>query len=300
MPESTTREHAAQSPVVVGGVGGSGTRVVAEILQRLGYFIGADLNESLDNLWFSMLFKRNQWFVAERSAADPELLASWELFDKAMGNGPKLTRDERKLVAVAQAEMRENLLQRWGEDHEEWCSQRAKSLLRAARKPAPQFKWGWKEPNSHAYLAELNQRYSGLRYVHVIRSGLDMAFSRNQTQLDNWGAAFGVAPPQSDAEVPAASLEFWCIANQRAIDRGRQVLGDRFLLLRFEDLCATPTECILELATFLGDEIKPEVLEELSEIPREPASVGRFRSQDLSSFRKEHLRIVSELGFATE
>jgi hypothetical protein len=44
--------------VAIGGVGGSGTRLGAALLQVLGYYIGDDLNESLDNLWFTLLFKR--------------------------------------------------------------------------------------------------------------------------------------------------------------------------------------------------------------------------------------------------
>src|SRR5580704_16555406 len=44
--------------VAIGGVGGSGTRVGAALLQMLGYYIGDDLNEPLDNLWFTLLFKR--------------------------------------------------------------------------------------------------------------------------------------------------------------------------------------------------------------------------------------------------
>ncbi len=45
-------------PVVIGGVGGSGTRVVAAILSTLGFHLGNDLNESMDNLWTTLLFKR--------------------------------------------------------------------------------------------------------------------------------------------------------------------------------------------------------------------------------------------------
>jgi hypothetical protein len=48
-----------QLPVVaVGGVGGSGTRLVAHVMLELGYYLGPDLNESLDTLWFTLLFKR--------------------------------------------------------------------------------------------------------------------------------------------------------------------------------------------------------------------------------------------------
>lgn len=39
----------AAPPVVVGGVGGSGSRVVAEMLETLGLFIGDDLNDARDN-----------------------------------------------------------------------------------------------------------------------------------------------------------------------------------------------------------------------------------------------------------
>ncbi len=45
-------------PVVIGGVGGSGTRLIAQILKDLGYFMGNDLNEANDNLLFPLLFKR--------------------------------------------------------------------------------------------------------------------------------------------------------------------------------------------------------------------------------------------------
>ena len=46
------------APVVIGGIGGSGTRVVAGLLQQLGFDIGSDLNDSLDDLSFTALFKR--------------------------------------------------------------------------------------------------------------------------------------------------------------------------------------------------------------------------------------------------
>ena len=49
-------------PVAIGGVGGSGTRVVAEVLKCLGFYLGSLLNSSLDNLWFTLLFKRPDWF----------------------------------------------------------------------------------------------------------------------------------------------------------------------------------------------------------------------------------------------
>ncbi len=46
-----------ETPVAIGGVGGCGTRLIAEMLMRVGFFLGSDLNESLDNLWFTLAFK---------------------------------------------------------------------------------------------------------------------------------------------------------------------------------------------------------------------------------------------------
>jgi hypothetical protein len=45
-------------PVAVGGVGGSGTRVIASLVSSLGYQIGNNLNRAQDDLTFTVLFKR--------------------------------------------------------------------------------------------------------------------------------------------------------------------------------------------------------------------------------------------------
>ncbi len=49
-------------PVIIGGVGGSGTRVIAELLSKIGYYIGNDLNNASDNLLYTLIFKRPNWF----------------------------------------------------------------------------------------------------------------------------------------------------------------------------------------------------------------------------------------------
>lgn len=45
------------SPVIIGGIGGSGTKITAEILQELGYFLGHNLNAAQDNLLFSKIVR---------------------------------------------------------------------------------------------------------------------------------------------------------------------------------------------------------------------------------------------------
>jgi hypothetical protein len=55
------------SPIVIGGVGGSGTRIVAEFLKTTGYFIGHELNNSNDNLELSRHFET----IRERIKINP-------------------------------------------------------------------------------------------------------------------------------------------------------------------------------------------------------------------------------------
>ena len=42
------------APVAIGGVGGSGTRLVAQLLSGAGIHMGDDLNGSSDTLWFTL------------------------------------------------------------------------------------------------------------------------------------------------------------------------------------------------------------------------------------------------------
>jgi hypothetical protein len=78
-------------PIVVGGVGGSGTRVIAQILSEIGVYFGADLNRPADNLWFTLLFRRPRWFrrVAERNSA--AILAGLDVFERIMTGRLALT-----------------------------------------------------------------------------------------------------------------------------------------------------------------------------------------------------------------
>ena len=48
--------------VAIGALGGSGTRVVAQIISNLGVDIGDNLNYPNDNLIFTALFRAPKWY----------------------------------------------------------------------------------------------------------------------------------------------------------------------------------------------------------------------------------------------
>ena len=282
------------SPVVIGGLGGSGTRVIAEIAQGLGVHIGARLNGSADHLWFALLFKRLRWFASgiDRAGADRALA----LFEKATFDGlaGTLAPDEAVILDEIAGDLRvTGSERRIGAGENELARLRSATPVRFAGCSD----WGWKEPNSHLFLDTLRARYPGMRYVHVVRHGLDIAFSRNTNQLVNWASVHGIRA-DADAPDPRAMLDYWIRTTEAVCERIRR--GERILLLHYDALCAHPHVGIRELADFLGVPCSPARLDALAEIPLISASTGRYRKRDLSVFTPAQLDAVRELGFAVE
>ena len=77
-------QQRSAGPLVIGGVGGSGTRVVVEIAARLGVYTGADLNASGDNLWATLLLRRPAWYLEHLHDGDDEIDVALTILDEAM------------------------------------------------------------------------------------------------------------------------------------------------------------------------------------------------------------------------
>lgn len=148
-------------------------------------------------------------------------------------------------------------------------------------------------PANFYFIPYFLQRFPELKYIHTIRNGLDMAFSRNQNQLCNWGDYFGIDPETASSEV--ASLDYWIQANRTAIEHGKG-LGERnFLLIDFDVLCETPAAVIDELLAFL--DYREPADHRLPELITPPQSRHRFRREDCSGFRADQLAAVASFGF---
>ena len=160
--------------------------------------------------------------------------------------------------------------------------------------------WGWKEPNSHIYLEHISEYFEGLKFIHVIRHGLDMAYSKNQQQLFNWGHFLGVDIPSIADLLPKAALEYWIVANKRAIAIGELLGTNKFLLLNFDKLCSSPRTEVIKITNFLQLDIKELDETRLYSFLKTPASTGRYKENDLSIFTREDIENVRQLGFEIE
>lgn len=225
-------------PIAVGGVGGSGTRLVSQLLRDIGVFMGDDLNEAGDNLWFTLLFKHTS--ILEVSAERFDLLL--ESFLSGMTGSTPFTEES---ITVIDSLARQDRAQH----PSNWLLERKKTLLAATASRKMPLRWGWKEPNTHIVIERLWERLPDLKYVHVVRHGLDMAYSRNQNQLHLWGKS---VLGRDHEIVPADSLAYWCRVQQRMETLQQQSQNrQRMHWLDYDRLCETPGPVLESLAQFL-------------------------------------------------
>lgn len=281
------------APVIIGGVGGSGTRLVANLLTAMGFYLGRHFNVSADNLCYSVLFNRPRWLL-RRAREDPQSLCHGlaVLTRHLTGDTTPLSADQIVFVEEGLSD-----LSRPG-----FTPEQVATLLRACLEPAPvdtpdPHGWGWKEPNAHILLPLLMQYFPRGRYIHVIRHGLDMAFSTNTNQLKIWGAVFGMSPTLEPGRLPHELLEYWTKANTRVLEHRRAYGENRVMPLDFDNLCAAPRQGIAALAKFVGADTNALDLDHLRTMVNRPSSIGRYKSHDLAIFTDTELQGVRNLGF---
>lgn len=285
-----TPKPSSRAPVAIGGLGGSGTRVFAALLQAAGIYIGDDLNTPLDNLWFTVLFKRAEWGRKPNPGIpDPaEVATSIILFQRAMTEGlaNELSPSDRGLLA----RLRADLL-----PEGDWqCGAQtinADRLMASLSSPGVAGRpWGWKEPNTHVFLPHLDRHIQGFCYIHIVRDGFDMAFSNNTWQARHWGHLYS-SPDTLDVPPALQQMRYWTAANRAAIDYGVAHMPGRFLVVRYEDFCVRPNAHWARILRFLGLPVERPLPEDLVR----PSTIGRSAKHDLTGFPAADLAEVHAL-----
>lgn len=268
------------APLAIGGVGGSGTRLVASLLEATGVHIGEDLNPAKDNLWFTLLFNR----IEILDCHDAEFDQLTRVMIAGMQGGIPLTSADIDLVDAVSAQDRP-------QHTSAWLRERAASLKAAASGPPRNGRWGWKEPNTHVVIERLWERIPDLRYIHVVRHGLDMAYSSNQNQLQLWGeTVLGANGPLT----PARSLAYWCRVHRR-VQRLHADDPGRVYWLDYDALCRDPAKQLPPLLAFAGLHTQPDLHQLAQQVQPSKRTPRNHRPGD--GFRPEDLAFVRSLGY---
>lgn len=266
-------------PLIIGGMGGSGTRVVAQILEKSGVYIGSFLNAASDALLFSAFGNphRVHWSYTR-------LKPYLQLFEKL--------HFQRGLSPV------DFILLAHSFSQSAFLRKHRKVVLAACRRRTlpPTRGWGWKNPPNQYFLSQLNAHYPNCFYIHVLRHGLDMAFSANTNQLQRYGKQMDI--PET-APVPVRQLQLWIKTNQNVLSFTQQHMPGRHAVIYLEELCKDPGEVISRLFTLAGLQTSVP-LEQLADIVQSPESSGRFLTKDLSIFPADHLQALHQTGYQTD
>lgn len=154
--------------------------------------------------------------------------------------------------------------------------------------PHTNARWGWKGPRSMFLVELFYKHYPGLKFIHVVRDGRDMAYSENQNQLHAHGQVL-LGMQFGNLRKPYCSILLWNVINRSVAKFGESVMGDRYLRIRFEDICTKPVLTGRLLIDFLG--CHDADVRALTHSVRVPVSIGRWRLQP-----QEEIEKLEELG----
>ena len=261
--------------IAIGGVGGSGTRVVSDIFSKLGYFMGYDLNDSNDTLLFTLLFKRENILVANSDEFD----FCWSIFKKIMSTKQPLTNSEFDYLKKLADEDRTLHSKEWLKERLNFLQSREAISL-----------WGFKEPNSHIVIEKIIRKEKDLKFIYVYRNGLDMAYSSNQNQLKLWGSIF--FNNKNILIDPTNSLKYWCMVHKR-MESLKEKYIDKIYMLDFDKLCLDKENVLEDMFNFL--KIDKKNIEKSATLINAPSSMGRYKNKDINQFYKDDIEYIKNI-----
>jgi hypothetical protein len=214
------------APILITGRGGSGTRLAADLAIGVGVFLGNELNKSSDSLEYEDAVKA---------------LMREKLEDAGHGTDT-------------------DWLERWRATFRDL----ARSVLAAGSWPAGR-PWGWKLPELMFVLPEMCSFFPGARVIHLARHPVDSSLRRTHmtSRLDNPVGAttlpaayrgLGLDPERiGEHEKHMHNAVAWEYQVGTVARWGRSSLPpERYLEIRYEDICRDAAEIGRRVATFTG------------------------------------------------
>lgn len=226
-------------PILIGAIGGSGTRIVARIVRHAEIFMGSQLNSQEDSAPFIDFY--NAWIP---------------LYLNKQGNLPH---EIQKFLEA---------------DFADYLNQHLRNLS------ATDFRWGIKNPKSIHMLPLWDRMFPKLKFIHVVRNGLDVVYSRNQGQFECYKELLFSQQEQQEQKIfgRQGKISFWYLVNKLAADYGTSQMHGRYLMIRFEDLCSNRDQVVEQIFDFLEvNEPYKFITNAISEVSSQ-GKTGRWRN----------------------
>jgi len=268
------------SPIVVIGMHRSGTRLLAEILDKLGVFMGADRQADSESVAFMLI---NEGILHQCGAFWSEPMSAHFVLAQP---------DAVELFAANASEALASQLEKYA-GPSGWHLDSSPNELPA---------FGWKDPRSTFTLPVWKQVFPNLRTIHIVRHGVDVAASLARRHAQALRAATGEAVPSALTVIRdhalgvLSSRRGWTLSEaltmwEQYVEKARQesaALGERALEVRYEDLLTQPERVIPAIAKFCR-----------VPAPQHAALVEGFELGRVFAFRRE-TKLVAFAGSVRE
>lgn len=277
------------SPLVVIGMHRSGTRLLVDVLERLGVFMGADRQGDAESVAFMLI---NEGILQQCGAFWSEPMSAHFLLSQPAAAD--------QLAAVARQALEAQLEQYVG----------ASGWHRKAANEWPAF--GWKDPRNTFTLSVWKRVFPSLRVIHIVRHGVDVAASLSRRHAEALRAATGQSVPPALTVIRdhvfgiLSSRRGWTLPEaltmwEQYVEKARQesaALGERALELRFEDLLAQPESVIPAVAKFCGVAVPADQRALLAGLEEGRAFAFR-RDPRLVAFADSARELLARHGYAS-
>jgi hypothetical protein len=110
--------------------------------------------------------------------------------------------------------------------------------------------WGIKNPKAIHMIPLWHDVFPDMKFIHVVRNGLDIVYSNNQGQFECYKDLIFNRRTEN-VYSHSGKILFWSRVNRLASEYGETYLKDRYLRIRFEDLCLQPQTVIKKIFEFL-------------------------------------------------
>ena len=262
----------------------SGTRLLVDVLDKLGVFMGADRQADAESVAFMRI---NEEILHQCGAFWSEPMSAHFL----------LAQPE---AAARLAEHASDAL----------AAQLDRYAGASGWHPGSVRPFGWKDPRNTFTLPVWKQVFPNLRALHIVRHGVDAAASLARRHAAALRAATGEPVPpaltviRDHALGVLSSRRGWTLGEaltmwEQYAEKARQelaALGERGFELRYEDLLAEPERVIPALAQFCGVP-EPPSLQALSE-QVEPGRAFAFRRDpELLAFAGSVRDVLARYGY---
>ena len=268
----------------------SGTRLLVDVLDKLGVFMGADRQADRESVTFMLI---NEEMLHQCGAFWSEPMSAHFMLAQP------------HIVEQLEANAREALSRQF----HRYAGPFARRLDESTKELPP---FGWKDPRNTFTLPVWKQMFPTLRTIHIVRHGVDVAASLARRHAEALRAATGESVPHALTVIRDQALGVLSSRRGRTlpealtmweqyVEKARQesaALGQRALEVRYENLLMQPERAIAGIAKFCGVPAPAEPSALLEGL--EPSRAFAFRrNPELVAFAGSMREVLARYGYET-